>query len=573
MRKSFWHKLFSLPIIALSLYAVAVIGIGAASVVVRSPACQWCGSVGFDFPWWKQVLTDSGVPWNEVFQFTLAFPVVVSVIVYVIAQLRSHRQAVDELSDTHTPSAERLARHRQFLIDTVQNNWIDGVFDRSLYRSVLLELGKEVAPNSVIRPWDVVVQSVDGSWYVASHETKIMEVFRKANYWLLILGVPGGGKTTTLLEMAKELLDRCRSDATQPVPVVLRLSSWDDINRTLETWLITELESKYRIPQDVGTKWIEENALTLLLDGLDEAQTSAQKSLVQRINEFCRQRSVGIVVSTRETDYNAIGEKLLAGGAVKLLPLNQEQISTYVADLGTNGQILAELLTREPKLVELAQTPLFLNIMALAAPEVIQQLSTGDTTTEDLREQVIDAFIRQMLMRSKAIRTHSSSEKTIRYLQFLGQNMQRLNISAIIPNWVSIFKFGDESYENFISTFRGLSLAYVLVSLLGLFTFFVMQNYPWPPVQNVALGTTTLLVLLMSIYYFVVPRVIRQRYKSEQFEVIRTQLLRTAQGKTVLVVSIVMAVAYTLMTYWSFTRLSYSVRAVVIIALPVYLFV
>ncbi len=256
-----------------------------------------------------------------------------------------------------------------------------------------------------------------------------------------------------------------------------------------------------------------------------------------------------------------------------MLPLNQEQISTYVADLGTNGQILAELLTREPKLVELAQTPLFLNIMALAAPEVIQQLSTGDTTTEDLREQVIDAFIRQMLMRSKAIRTHSSSEKTIRYLQFLGQNMQRLNISAIIPNWVSIFKFGDESYENFISTFRGLSLAYVLVSLLGLFTFFVMQNYPWPPVQNVALGTTTLLVLLMSIYYFVVPRVIRQRYKSEQFEVIRTQLLRTAQGKTVLVVSIVMAVAYTLMTYWSFTRLSYSVRAVVIIALPVYLFV
>ncbi len=286
MRKSFWRNLFSLPVIALSIYAVAVVGTGAASVVVRSPACQWCGSVGFDFPWWKQVLTDSGVPWNEVFQFTLAFPVVVSVIVYVIAQLRSRRQTAAESKDKPAPSAERLARHRQVLIDTVQNNWIDSVFEQSLYRSVLLELGKEATPNAVIRPWGVVVQAFDGSEHVASQGTKISEVFKKTNNWLLILGVAGAGKTTTLLELAKELLDCCRSDATQPVPVVLRLSSWDNSNGTLETWLVTELESKYRIPQDVCTKWLEENALTLLLDGLDEAQTARRKALFRGSMSF-----------------------------------------------------------------------------------------------------------------------------------------------------------------------------------------------------------------------------------------------------------------------------------------------
>jgi predicted NACHT family NTPase len=40
---------------------------------------------------------------------------------------------------------------------------------------------------------------------------------------LLILGAPGSGKTTTLLELAGELLARAEAEDGQPIPVVFNL--------------------------------------------------------------------------------------------------------------------------------------------------------------------------------------------------------------------------------------------------------------------------------------------------------------------------------------------------------------
>jgi predicted NACHT family NTPase len=60
---------------------------------------------------------------------------------------------------------------------------------------------------------------------------------------LLILGKPGAGKTTMLLELAKELVQRAEQDLSEPVPILLSLSSWQNDQQSITDWIVAELNS------------------------------------------------------------------------------------------------------------------------------------------------------------------------------------------------------------------------------------------------------------------------------------------------------------------------------------------
>ena len=71
--------------------------------------------------------------------------------------------------------------------------------------------------------------------------------------------VPESEKVT--LEVAED---------SQPAPVVLNLSTWSPQFRDLKSWVVAELRAKYGVHRRLGTRWLEQNRLLLLLDGLDE---------------------------------------------------------------------------------------------------------------------------------------------------------------------------------------------------------------------------------------------------------------------------------------------------------------
>ena len=63
-----------------------------------------------------------------------------------------------------------------------------------------------------------------------------------------------------------------KTDSTQPIPVVLNLSSWTP-RQSLADWLVSELKSKYYVSLKIGQPWVDSDELLLLLDGLDEVQS------------------------------------------------------------------------------------------------------------------------------------------------------------------------------------------------------------------------------------------------------------------------------------------------------------
>ena len=123
-------------------------------------------------------------------------------------------------------SRQRDLRNRQIMLQRVDDFWIEGVLENSLHNEMLLDLRLETQPEAVADPWEMVVRQPDQPQSILPPDTRIMDVFEKSGGSLLILGEPGSGKTTILLELARQLIERAQADPLQPIPVVFNLSSW-----------------------------------------------------------------------------------------------------------------------------------------------------------------------------------------------------------------------------------------------------------------------------------------------------------------------------------------------------------
>src|SRR5262249_39816573 len=141
--------------------------------------------------------------------------------------------------------------------------------------------------------------------------TPIIQVFDQLNGAMLILGEPGAGKTTMLLQLARDLIARAERDATMRIPVVLNLSSWAEGQKPLGTWLVEALRTQYQVSKKLAEQWVENDALLLLLDGLDEVRQETRDGCVTSINTFRGEHgTMPLVGCSRIADYEQLQSKL-----------------------------------------------------------------------------------------------------------------------------------------------------------------------------------------------------------------------------------------------------------------------
>jgi hypothetical protein len=184
---------------------------------------------------------------------------------------------------TLTPT-ERLNRQR--MLQKVCDFWIKGVLENSLHGAALIELGMEYKPDAVQYPWDMVIQQPDQSTRTITAGTKLIDVFDELGGELLILGAPGSGKTTILLELARDLIGRADQNESYPIPVAFNLSSWAEKRQPLVERLMEEVNTKYDVPRQIGKAWVNTEQVLALLDGLDEVQQAHRAACVEVINTF-----------------------------------------------------------------------------------------------------------------------------------------------------------------------------------------------------------------------------------------------------------------------------------------------
>ena len=354
-------------------------------------------------------------------------------------------RSLRESNVRYRPSPVEAGEHRELrvLLSKVKHFWIEGVLDRAIQRADLLELGKDTQPGAVANPWEAVLElPYEGSRPVASGKG-IADVFDELEHSVLILGQPGSGKTTTLLMLVRELMTRAESDSALTVPVVFHLSSWVDSHQPLKTWLVGELNDKYQIPKRIGETWLQNQRLLLLLDGLDEVTAENRIACVEAINQFARETGLpGMAVCCRLEQYEELPVKLALNGAICLRPLTDAQIDKYVQEAGAELNGLRSAFRQDSVLLELARSPLMLNLMCLAYQGYAPEHLAGRESAEDRSEHLFATYIDHMFRsRGKAALIYPR-ERTLGWLSWtagrlLARNQTMFLIEGMQPGWLS----------------------------------------------------------------------------------------------------------------------------------------
>jgi hypothetical protein len=298
---------------------------------------------------------------------------------------------------------------------------------------------------------------------------------------LLILGAPGGGKTTALLTLAMQLCEEAEQNIGKPIPIVLELSSWQPPEE-IPHWIALQLKAKYQLSEATCQEYLKGGRFVLLLDGLDELKEN-KDACIEAINQFRTKRGhefQQVVVCSRLIDYEEATNKLQIARAYCLLELNDAEIKTYLTDPNPPALVspLWAKLKADPKgFLKLARQPLLLDLIrktytdGLLPFPVMTPNSDLEQYQRDCQERLLEDYVEHQLEENHDHRGYDP-RKTKHYLEWLAQNLKREKTTEFLlenmqPSWLEPNK--QKGYR--------IAIGLIVTLILGLITMLIFGLY------------------------------------------------------------------------------------------------
>ncbi len=142
----------------------------------------------------------------------------------------------------------------------------------------------------------------------------------------VLLGEPGGGKTTTIWKLAADLVADAAQNREAPIPLLVRLGRWTDAEQTLPEFVASQLG-------DLGAALdllLADERAALLLDGLNELPAGQRDLKYPQVRRLIEQHPALLaVVSCRELDYTPNYDFDLGFDRINITPLDPLRIREF----------------------------------------------------------------------------------------------------------------------------------------------------------------------------------------------------------------------------------------------------
>jgi len=254
-----------------------------------------------------------------------------------------------------------LEEWQKKLIDTVEDD-VCKRLKQSLNQQKLLDLEFRNFQN---------INSAKTSYLKIFPELKgsFIEIFKK-HQKIILLGDPGAGKTTELLQLAKTLLANI-DDNDEPIPVIFELTTWEPYQK-IETWLVERLEIKYKIPEHIGKELLNNGKILPLLDGLNEQDDNLEKCLASiksfvhdsQERQYSYEQPLLVCCRLRDFEKNNKDNNFDSFIPIVIKRLSKEKIIKYFE--AAKRQDLLKLFNRHNSLFQNVNLPLDLKIIVEA---------------------------------------------------------------------------------------------------------------------------------------------------------------------------------------------------------------
>ncbi|WP_446214286.1 NACHT domain-containing protein [Micromonospora sp. IBSANI012] len=346
---------------------------------------------------------------------------------------------------TRTGEAGITTRRR--VLQRVDQWWVRDALHRSLQQAVRLAVALDAQPDAVEAyegPTQAALQRL-GEPEPLPDGTRLVDVY-DAGRRVLLIGRPGSGKTTHLLQLTEELLRRARDDEDSPVPVVLLLSRWRTNHPDFCSWASAEIGERYGVAPAEVRQSLDDGRMILLLDGLDEVDGDYQDACLEAINSFARAENfaaTGMVVTCRSQDYERL-HRLAFDTALVVRPLSRGQIDRALRSAGADLDTFRHSLDRDETLRELLTTPLMLGVATIAYRGATPDLLPAGGDSDAHREVLYRLFVQRMLTRRRSLRGRPEADgasfpprEARCALIWLARLMRRRSQTVFYPDWLT----------------------------------------------------------------------------------------------------------------------------------------
>ena len=347
-------------------------------------------------------------------------------------------QIIIKTLNLRLPEKPKRDKTQQILLDWVEHE-VESRLTHSLHNRILIQLEKEEDPTQVIPFWSDKIKIRTGKPYRLPSDTTVIDIYdrKDINGRLLILGPPGSGKTTTMLQLAKDLVVRAQKDREQPIPVLLNLSSWKDDEQSIADWMVDNLKFVYGLRKDIGQQFLSQGILLPLLDGLDELASNRQSLCVEKLNAFLKAEGAlhPLVVCSRTEEYQLYTKDLMLNGSIILQLLNREQIQDFI--FRTEGKGFWDCIENDEQILDIAQTPLFLNILVISCSDISFEKWKRLESSEKRITYLFETYIHKRIIGNRKI----NFSNLYKYLGCLSSELIQANqtdffIENLQPYWL-----------------------------------------------------------------------------------------------------------------------------------------